>query len=237
MTQEELAEALAISREWYCAIENGRCAAITAGLATKIAQLLYDRRVARQIEDCVQGDPVLNLAEMRQYVTRVSAAASYDDAAVEAMETGARLLAVDCVGVINLEDAGGIRGRATGRRARFWKPMCDRVVHEAHRALRHGGVGVSEHVPTADERAGEQSVRLAFESPSAAHGDYEYECPADVWREFNADLGVGSVIAVPLLDRQGYRGTIAVSWCEPRRIELREVEMLHSLASVLQLVS
>lgn len=238
VTQEELAEALKISREWYCALENGRCAEISAELARKIALLLYDRRVARQVQARFQdGSVVVSLVEMRRYVKRLTAAPTYYDAALEAIETGARLLAVDCVSVFNLEEAGGIRGRAVGRRSRFWKPLCDDIVHDAHRALRNGGVGVSEYIPTADEAARDPSVLLAFASPTACHDDYEYECPADVWREFNADVRVRSVIAAPLLDRQGYRGTIAVSWSEPRRIELREVEVLRNLAGVLELIS
>lgn len=237
VTQEELAEALKISREWYCALENGRCAEISAELARKIAHLLYDRRVARQVQALIRAGPVVSLVEMRRYVKRVAVAPSYYDAAVEAIETASRLLAVDCVSVINLEEPGGIRGRAIGPRSPFWKPLCDSVVHDAHRALRNGGVGVSEYIPTADEGARDPSVLLSFESPSACHDDYEYECPADIWREFNADVGVRSVIAVPLLDRQGYRGTIAVSWSEPRRIELRDVEVLRNIASVLELIS
>lgn len=237
VTQEELAEALKISREWYCALENGRCAEISAELARKIAHLLYDRRVERQVQARMQENPAVNMVEMRRYVKRVAAASTYHDAAVEAIETGSRLLAVDCVSVFNLEEAGGICGRAVGRRSRFWKPLCDGVVHDAHRALRNGGVGVSECIPTADEGARDPSVLLAFESPSTCHDDYEYECPAEIWREFNTDVRVRSVIAVPLLDRQGYRGTIAVSWCEPRRIELREVEALRYLAGVMELVS
>lgn len=238
VTQEELAEALKISREWYSALENGRCAEISAELARKIAHLLYDRRVARQMQAHMQDGPVVvSLVEMRRYAKRVGAAPTYYDAAVEAIETGVRLLAVDCVSVFNLEEADGSRGRAVGRRSHFWKPLCDSVVHDAHRALRNGGVGVSEYIPTADEGARDPSVLLAFASPSPCHEDYEYECPSEVWREFNADVRVRSVIAVPLLDRQGYRGTIAASWSEPRRIELREVEVLRNLASVLELIS
>ena len=237
VTQEELAEALSISREWYCTLENGRCAEISLELAIKIAHLLYDRRAARALRAQNDNGTAVSLADMRRYVKRVAAAPSYFDAAVEAIETGSQLLAVDCVGVINLEDRDGFRGRAVGRRSRFWKPLCDSIVHEAHRALRNGGVGVSEYVPTADEGASDQSVHLIFESSSTTHRDYEYECPAERWREFNRDVGVRSVIAVPLLDRRGYRGTIAVSWSEPRRIELRDVEVLRTLAGVLELVS
>ena len=236
-TQEELAEALAISREWYCTLENGRCADISVELASKIAHLLYDRRMARQLRAGIQEGSVVSIADMRRYVQRVAAASTYFDAAVEAMETGARLLAVDCVSVINFEETGSIRGRAVGRRSRYWKPLCDRVVHDAHRALRDGGVGVNECVPTAEEGARDPSVLMSFESLSSEHNDYQYECPAEVWRDFNREVGVRSVIATPLMDRTGYRGTLAVSWSEPRRIELREVEVLRTLAGVLQLVS
>lgn len=237
VTQEELAEALKISREWYCALENGKCAEISAALARKIALLLYDRRVARSLQAHFEEPSVIDLAELRRYVKRASAASSYVDAAVEAMETGCRLLHANCVSVINLVEEGSVYGRAVGPRARFWNLLCDQVVQDAHRALRNGGAGVSEYVPTADEGAQDPSILLAFESASECHSGYEYECTSEVWREFNREVGVRSVIAVPLLDRQGYRGTLAVSWCAPRRIALREVEMLRSLAAVLELLS
>jgi DNA-binding XRE family transcriptional regulator len=237
VTQEELAEALAISREWYCTLENGRCAEVSVELASNIAYLLYDRRTARQLRASIQESTAVSMTDMRRYVKRVAAAPTYFDAAVEAMETGARLLAVDCVSVINFEEIGRILGRAVGPRSHFWKPLCDRIVHDAHRRLRNGGVGISESIPTADEGARDPSVLVSFESLSSKNHDYEYECPAEIWHEFNRDVGVRSVVAAPLMDRAGYRGTIAVSWSEPRRIELREVEVLRTLAGVLQLVS
>ncbi len=141
-TQEELAEALAISREWYCTLENGRCAEISVELASKIAHLLYDRRMARQLRAGIQEGSVVSIADMRRYVQRVAAASTYFDAAVEAMETGARLLAVDCVSVINFEETGSIRGRAVGRRSRYLeavvRPRRSRRAPRAPRRRRRG---------------------------------------------------------------------------------------------------
>jgi hypothetical protein len=58
-----------------------------------------------------------------------------------------------------------------------------------------------------------------------------------VWREFDKDLHMRSVIAVPLRDSAGYRGTLALSWSEPRKIELFEVDFARTLTAALELLS
>jgi transcriptional regulator with XRE-family HTH domain len=235
VTQEELAEALGISREWYSALENGRFGKASPGLVRKIGRALYSPREAQRLK--WNPNDLECLPEIRRFVKRVTAASSYFDAAVEAVATGNRLLAATCVGVINLESDGDIRGHAIGPRAHFWKPLCDRVVHDAHRSLRDGGVGVSENIPTADEALTNPSVMLSFESPMECHDAYDYECASDLWRDFNGDLEVRSVIAAPMHDRYEYRGTLAFSWSEPRSIALREIEVVRNLTAVLALVS
>jgi len=237
VTQEELAEALGISREWYCALENGKFSDVSPELIGKVALVLYDRRIGRRVRWQREATLVADLAVVRRYVKRISSASNYLDAALQAIETGSKLLGASCVGIIGLEyGAGEIRGHAVGPRARFWNPLCDRVVREAHRPLRRGGVGVMEYVPTANEVAADPSILLAFESPDGRH-DYEYACSSELWRDFNGDLGARSVIAAPLRDRSGYRGTLGFSWTEPRTIALREIELTRNLAAALELIS
>lgn len=203
VTQAEIAEALEISREWYCAFENGRCPDVSPELIRKVALAFYDRRTERRVRWRQEAAFVADLAEMRRYVKRIASASTFLEAASEAIETGSKLLSVTCVGIITLEGGGSeMNGRAVGPQAHFWKPLCDRVVRDAHSALRRGGVGVNEYVPTADEVAADPSVVLTFESPSS-QSDYEYACSSDLWRDFNGDLNVRSVIAVPLRDRSG----------------------------------
>jgi transcriptional regulator with XRE-family HTH domain len=236
VTQEEIAEALGISREWYCALENGKCTDVSPELIMKIVCAFYDRRAARRVLRQLDDGPAATLGELRSYVKRIRSASTYFDAAVEAIETGCKLLSVTCVAVINLEGKGGeIPGHAIGPQARFWKPLCDRMVRDAHRALRRGGVGVNEYVPTADEVSADPSVVLSFDSPEP-DCDYEYVCSSDLWHDFNGDLGVRSVIAVPLHDRDGYRGTASFSWSAPRNIESREIELARNLIAVLELL-
>lgn len=238
VTQEEVAEAIGVSREWYCRLENGKYTDATPELVKKIASALHDRRTARRVQWAIDDGATANLADVRRYVKRISSASTYFDAAVEAIETGAGLLSTTCVSIINLEvGSPEPYGHAVGPRARFWTPLSHRICRDAHSALRHGGVGVSEYVPTVDEVVADPSVVLTFEQPSDCHRDYEYECTPDLWREFNRELGVRSVIAAPLRDRNGYRGTVAFSWAEPRKIELREIELVRNLTAVLELIS
>jgi DNA-binding XRE family transcriptional regulator len=238
VTQGELAEAIGISREWYCSIENGKCPEASPELLRKITMALHDRRKARQVQWEYDQALVASLADLRHYIKRVSAAASYANAAREAIETGARLLGTPCVSVINLEnDDGQPPGYAVGPQARFWSAVCDRVVRDAHGVLRNGGVGINEHLPAADDIGANPSVVVTFERTSDSDDDYEYECSSDVWREFTADLGVRSVIVAPLRDRDGFRGTAAFWWAEPRKIEQREIELVQTLTSVLELIA
>jgi DNA-binding XRE family transcriptional regulator len=237
VTQGELAEAIGVSREWYCSIENGKSMEASPELLRKISTALHDRRKVRQMQWGPDETLVANLAEVRRYVKRVSSAATYFDAAVEAIETGAQLLRATSVSVLSLETSAEEPSKhAVGPKARFWKPLCDRIVRDAHGALREGGVGINEDLPTVDEVAAIPSVVVTFERSSGTLGDYEYECTPDVWEEFSADLSVRSVIAVPLRDRDGYRGTAAFWWTEPRKIEQREIELVQTLAAVLELI-
>jgi DNA-binding XRE family transcriptional regulator len=237
VTQEELAETLGISREWYCALENGKCTNASPELVSKIVRALYDRREARRFEWNPKDVAAMSLAEIRRYMKRISSASNYVDAALEAIATGNRLLATTCVGVINFESDGKIYGHAFGPREHLWKPLCDEVVRDAHRALRAGGVGVNDNIPTADDVLASPSVFLSFESPTECHSDYDYECSSDRWRDFNGDLGIRSVIAVALRDRHGYRGTLAFAWSERRSVHMSEIEIVRNLAAALELIS
>ena len=244
VTQEELAEALGITREWYCNLENGKSADASPELIKKIAVALHDRRAARRMQWGYEDPTVPSLAEVRQFISRVAGASTYFEAAVEAMETASRLLKNSCVSVITLDDTGaggeGLR-HAIGPRARFWKPACDLVFREAHRALRYGGVGISENIPAADQIADDTPLVLTFErisdfGSSNYDSKYEYECSPEVWREFNGDLEIRSAMIVALRDGSRYRGAAAFAWSEPRKIELREIELVRTLVAVLELI-
>jgi len=244
VTQEELAEALGITREWYCNLENGKCADASPELIKKIAVALHDRRAARRMQWGNEDPTVPSLADFRQYISRIASASTFFDAAVEAMETASRLLQNSCVSVITLDGigAGGEPLRhAVGPRARFWKPICDTVFRDAHRALRYGGVGISENIPTAGEIADDIPLVLTFErisdyGSSNYDSKYEYECSPEVWRDFNGDLEIRSAIIAALRDGSRYRGAAAFAWSEPRKIELREIELVRTLVAVLELI-
>jgi hypothetical protein len=238
VTQGELAELFGVSREWYCTLENGNWRDASPELLGKITLALHGRRAARSLERELHTTSVPRLAEIAGYIKRVSAASSFFDAAVEAIETGTALLGSTSVSVINFPNGDGVpTGVAVGPRAGFWKPLCDRVLADAHMPLRRGGIGISENVPSAEEVAADSAVLVTFEHPSDTQNDYQYECTSDLWRELNGDLNVRSVIALPLRDRSGYRGTIGFSWSEPRPIELGEIELAQTLAGVLELIS
>jgi transcriptional regulator with XRE-family HTH domain len=244
VTQEELAEALGITREWYCNLENGKCSEASPELVRKIAVALHDRRAARRMQWGNEDPIVPSLADFREFINRIASAATYFDAAVEAMETTSRMLQNTCVSVINLDgtgDGGEALRHAIGPRARFWKPACDSVFRDAHRALRYGGVGISENIPLADEIADDTPLILTFErisdyGSSNYDSKYEYECTPELWREFNGDLEIRSAIIIALRDRSRYRGAAAFAWSEPRKIELREIELVRTFVAVLALI-
>jgi transcriptional regulator with XRE-family HTH domain len=240
VTQEELAEALGISREWYCNLENGKCTDASPELIKKIALALHDRRAARRMQLGGEHSALPSLAEFRHYIGRVTAAASFFDAAVEAMETGTRFLRTTALGAVSLDGDDDAR-HAVGPHARFWTPFCDRVFHDAHRTLRHGGVGVRERLPAADEIPDDHALILTFERISDDGGStydskYEYECTPEVWREFNAALQIRSVIVIALRDHQRFRGIATFAWSTPHTIEMFEVELVRTLAAVLEMV-
>jgi transcriptional regulator with XRE-family HTH domain len=240
VTQEELAEALGISREWYCNLENGKCTDASPELIKKIALALHDRRAGRRMQPGGEHSALPSLAEFRHYVGRVAAASSFFDAAVEMMETGTRFLRTTALGAVSLEGDDEWH-HAVGPLARLWTPFCDRVFHDAHRTLRHGGVGVRERLPLADEIHGDDAVLLTFERISDDGGStydskYDYECTPEVWREFNAALQLRSVIVIALRDHQRFRGIATFAWSTTHTIEMFEIELLRTLASVLQMV-
>jgi DNA-binding XRE family transcriptional regulator len=237
VTQGELAEALGISREWYCSIENGKCTEASPELLRKITVALHDRRRARMLQWGHDQSLVSSLANVRHYINRVSVAASYAEAATDAIETGAGLLGTPCVSVINLEGDDRLPGYAVGPQARFWSPVCDRVVRDTHALLRDGGLSLNEDLPTADGIDVDSTVVVPFERTSDRPDDYEYACSIDVWRAFTRQLGVRSVIVAPLHDRSGFRGTASFWWTAPRKVEQREIEVIQMLTSVLKLIA
>jgi transcriptional regulator with XRE-family HTH domain len=119
VTQEEFAEAIGVSPEWYCALENSKCSEASPALIRKIAIALHDRRAERQMqmgEDAI----IAKLAELPGYLKRISSASSYRDAAVEAMATGAKLLSPTCVAIVTSNvPTVSHRARLSARRHNF----------------------------------------------------------------------------------------------------------------------
>jgi len=102
-------------------------------------------------------------------------------------------------------------------------------------------VGISENIPAADQIADDTPLVLTFERISGLRQlelrqQVRIRCSPEVWREFNGDLEIRSAMIVALRDGSRYSGSAAFAWSEPRKIELREIELVRTLVAVLELI-
>jgi transcriptional regulator with XRE-family HTH domain len=254
VTQEEFAEAIGVSREWYSRLENGTMPRTSADLIQKIAlafELDESERlqlIAFGIDDVAAANARFksataegildSVSQLRRFVQRVTLCSSFAEAAELAVETIDELLRSDCVTVMMLQDAGGVlTGYATGPRSRYWTPLCTRITHEIYAPLRDGGIGIVESAPSDEELAGRLEMSLACVRRNGEDRPYEYECEVATWHEWHDRLQGHSGIAIPLFEGEFYRGVLGVGWLQPRQVAELAIEVARTTATIVELAA
>jgi transcriptional regulator with XRE-family HTH domain len=254
VTQEELAEAIGVSREWYSRLENGTAWHASAPLLRTIAAALaLDESERQRMLSYAPSDLALanaqfaqaaidgilsSVSRLRRFVQHVTAASSFSEAVELAVVTSQELVRADCVTTMSLEvPGGGLAGFAAGPRARYWTPLNDRVTFESQDPLRHGGVGIVERAPAADEIADRLKAEIACVRRNGGTHAYNFELAAETWLRANRYLEGRSGVAVPLFERGIYRGVLCSSWTTPRKIDDLEIEVMKTTATVVELTA
>lgn len=252
VTQEEIAEALGVSREWYSLIENGDVARLAPELLEHIARLyemgdqdratLYELAIpeiaAGALRRSMQDGALGTLAAVRRFSQDIAAASSFFESAAKGADTIGRLTCVDCVAITSAASSdGSLLGYAVGPQSRYWSHLSDEVAIESHAFLKSGGVGVSEYVLSADEFASLQhgnACSVEKRSDMSAE-EYGYACSVEKWRAFNSKLRARSCVAVPLFENGSFRGILGASWREPREISAIEIDVAETISAIITL--
>ncbi|HTU71662.1 MAG TPA: helix-turn-helix domain-containing protein [Candidatus Baltobacteraceae bacterium] len=242
VTQEEAAEALGVSREWYSVLENGGIPRLSSRLAHRVAEVFGLGGIARAgafAREDLEAQVTGSLIELQRFARDLGSSSSFAESAGGAVEALRRIARPDCGAIYSLVDADGrTSGYAAGPRApRHWSDLSNEVMLEAHQAsLQTGGAGIIERVLLPDEAEAEARVVSSFTQPDG-QTRYEFECSLDRWRSFNGGLKVRSALIVPLFERGAFSGVLACGWLEPRSIAAGEVEVARLLSTLVDLAS
>lgn len=251
VTQEEISEALEVSREWYSLIENGGAVHVSPGLLERVAALygLDDRDRATLyylgapgisgavLRRSKHDGALQTIAAVRRFSKRISAASNLMEAAILAAETMEGLVGVDCVSIAAIENSDRtLSGYAVGPRSQFWTPLSNEVALEAHDALKYGGVGVGEYVLTSGEFASLHRP-LQFRRLDGVATEYTYACTVDKWQAFNGKLEARSCLAAPLFEDGCFHGILASWWAEPKRVSDLEIDVAETISSIIALAA
>lgn len=240
VTQEEVAEALGISREWYSRLENGTLQRLSTHLARRVAEVFALSPAAldhRGTATGLRSEALGAFSDLRRFIKRVIDAPSFAEAAEQGVKTLERIVRPDCVAIATLHTDDGPRGYAVGERARYWTPLSHEMVLEALTdALHEGGVAVGNSLPLAqDVSRGERAV--ASFTRTDVNRAYQHEFNADRWREFNEKLRARSGLAVPLFCGEQFAGILAAGWTRPHAVEESDTVIAETIAGILRLAS
>jgi transcriptional regulator with XRE-family HTH domain len=254
VTQEEFAEVIGVSREWYSRLENGMIPRASAQLVQRIALALELDDVQRlevigygtnnlvaanaRLERAAREGVLESVSQLRHFIQRVALCSTFAAAAQLAVETTEELLHSDCVTMVTLEDGtGAFSGFATGPRARYWTDTCTRIAYRIHEPLRSGGIGIVENAPTPDELIDDETASLSWTRRNGELTEYTYEFEAQVWREHIGRLKGRSGVAIPLFEEGLFRGVLGVGWLSPRKVDDLEIEVAKTAATIVELTA
>jgi transcriptional regulator with XRE-family HTH domain len=250
---EDVAELIGVSTRWYLQFEAGHSDRRFSlqFLDRVVAALQLDEEArttlyrltlhevdaaAAYLERSVADGTFQALRGIRRLSTRLFSAASFEEAAIAAIETVQSLLRPDCVTVANLISADGSpTPLAIGPRAAFVGPTMATSVVNMNEDVRSRSIVLCERAPepTFAVQRFDHPIQLQTTDGRKFAGLHDPE--ADGYCRFNSVLGVRSQIAAGLFERNVFRGNLVASWCEPRHHKDSEIDIIATVSALLEL--
>jgi transcriptional regulator with XRE-family HTH domain len=252
LRREEVAELAGVSARWYERFESGSSdrrfssdfvqrvahALLLEGSERVTLSRLALPEVAAAIEvfERSANDGALNaFAIIRDFSRLVAGAASYEDAASEAINTIQRVLRPNCITVANFDmpDAPP-EAIAVGPRAHLADNVLARTVLDMNAPARTGATMICECAPdpyhVEDAR---HPVRIRHYDRHDVTGLHEPHL--EHYREYNARVLQRSGVVVGLFERSRCRGNMTSFWIEPRAHSDLEINVMETIAAILEL--
>lgn len=218
----EVAELADVSRGWYEQFESGTSQrTFSPSFVQRVAvalRLNADEQAtlfrlalpevagaAYVIETNAHDSSARYISLTREFVRRLTAAASFEEASRAAVEACQKMIAPTCATVASIETGyGPPRTFAAGPRSAYVGPSLGQKILDMNRDIRAGDV-VTRHVPAA-------------------------EC-----RRYSGRLHQRSELITGLFAHGRWRGAMSCSWTEPRTYAAFEIATLETLGAMLAL--
>ncbi len=218
----EVAELANVSPGWYEQFESGTSERnFSPSFVQRVAAALRlnaDERAtlfrlalpevasaAHVFESNARDGAVRYISLFREFVDRLTAAVSFEEASRATVEACQQMLAPTCATVASIENSfGPPRTFAAGPRSAYVGPWLGQRILDTNRNIRAGDV-VTRDVPEADRR------------------------------RYNGRLQQRSELTTGLFAQGRWRGAMSCSWTEPRTCAALEIATLETLGAMLAL--
>jgi len=250
---EEVAELVGVSTAWYEALEFGSAAKRFSALfvqrvaevlrlsdverATLLRLALPEVAAATDVYERSTNDGALCfLSCAREFVKRLTALNSFEEATMVAIETCQRLVCASCMTLAALEQGEAVPlALADGPKAAL---ACGAFAYSAHHdneATRARATVMCENAPhPSDVREhARHLVRIQTDVGYEVSGVHDPDVAQ--YRSYNSQVLERSSSAVGLFERGAFRGNLVCSWGEPRMHPRVEIETIKTISAVLEL--
>jgi hypothetical protein len=251
----EVAELAHVSAGWYEQFEGGNSRrSFSPAFVQRVASALrltdQERatlfrlvfpdvsRAARIFDANVRDGAAHYVAQARDFVRRIAAVNSFEEAARTAVEAAQTILGPTCATVATIENGfAPPRTFAVGPRAGFVGPALAQCMLELNDAVRGGSVVLCEDSPHPDAITHDAAhpVRIRASDGSETHGVHDVSTAA--YRAYNRHLLQRSELVAGLFENGTCRGFMSCSWTEPRIHRAIEITTIETLVAIVALVA
>jgi transcriptional regulator with XRE-family HTH domain len=249
----EVAELVEVSTGWYEQFESGNSRRNFSGAfvervatalrlsederATLLSLALPEVAAAAQILDARAREGALRyVAQARDFVRRLAASSSFEEASRALVEAAQTILGPDCATVASVENGyAPPRTYATGPRARFVGPVLAQSMLDMNDAVRGGAVVMCEDSPHPRAVTDHACHPVRIKAPDGREIDGMHDTSPVAYRSYNRRLLQRSELVTGLFDNGAWLGVMSCSWTEPREhlpIEIATIETLVAMVAL-----
>lgn len=251
----EVAELVGVSTAWYHALEFGAAGRrfsapfvqrVADGLrlsdterAALLRLALPEVAAATDIYERSTNDGVVSfLSCARDFIKRLTALSSFEDAMIAAVETSQRIIRATCMTVAALDrDGREPLALAAGPKAEFADSAFALSALHDNAATRAHATVLCENAPHPSDVREHARHAVRIETSAGREVSGVHDPDVVEYRRYNTRVLERSSSAVGLFERGLFRGNLVTSWAEPRFHPKVEIETIKTLSAVLELAA
>lgn len=185
VSQEEMAEVLGVSREWYVRLEKGQIGNVTREFTYQAASILDFPDLARArllTLAFTREDFALRTGLWAAFTTmrkRIVAASTLEEAIERALEAIQVMVRPDYAGFTDRNT----KGFQVGPIANTVNDTSKRIALDATTGIANGGLAVALHIPTIEELKAAHASKTKISGSRESGERLDYACSLDMWHE------------------------------------------------------